>query len=104
MGRSVLPIAVGKRQVLCELVDVAVRRTEVHPAIAALVFLGQQNLDPVGPKLIGDRPDVVYEEAGNRTGREWRFMSSLVRRPRLCCRRATSARGIQDGPVRIEGP
>jgi hypothetical protein len=57
-------------RVLCELIDVAVGRTEVHPGIAAVVFLGEQNLDPVGPKLIGDRPDVVYEEAGDRTGRE----------------------------------
>jgi hypothetical protein len=57
-------------RVLCELIDVAVGRTEVHPGIAAVVFLGEQNLDPVRPKLIGDRPDVVYEKAGDRTGRE----------------------------------
>jgi hypothetical protein len=42
----------------------------VHPAIAAPVLLGKQNLDPVGPKLVGDRLDVVYEEARNRTGCE----------------------------------
>ncbi len=42
----------------------------MHPGIAALVVLGEQNLDPVGAKLIGDRLDVVDEEAGDRTGRE----------------------------------
>jgi hypothetical protein len=57
-------------RILGELIDVAVRRTEVHPGIAALVLLGEQNLDSIGPKLIGDGPDVVYEEAGDRTGRE----------------------------------
>jgi hypothetical protein len=57
-------------RILGELIDVAVRRTKVHPGIAALVLLGEQNLDSVGPKLIGDRPDVVHEKAGDRTGRE----------------------------------
>src|SRR5215213_11197159 len=57
-------------RILGELVDVAVRRTKVHPRIAALVLLGEQNLDSIGPKLIGDRLNVVYEKAGDRTGRE----------------------------------
>jgi hypothetical protein len=40
-------------RILRELIDVAVRRTEVHPGITAFILLGKENFNPVGPKLTG---------------------------------------------------
>jgi hypothetical protein len=58
-------------RILGELIDVAVRRTEVHPGITAFVLLSkQEDFNPVGPKLTGGRSDIVNEEACDRTRRE----------------------------------
>jgi len=57
-------------RILRELVDVAVRRTEVHPGVTALVLLSKENVNPVGPKLTCGRLDVVNKEACDRAGRE----------------------------------
>ena len=46
-------------RILRELIDVAVRRTEVHPGITAFVLLSKEDVNPVGPKLTGGRLDVV---------------------------------------------
>jgi hypothetical protein len=55
---------------LGELVDVAVRRPEVHPADTARVFLFKENLDSAGPELAGGSIDVVDKEADNWSGGE----------------------------------
>ena len=58
-------------RILGELIDVAVRRAEVHPGIAAFVLLSEQeDFNPVGPKLGGGRLDVVNKEACDGTRRE----------------------------------
>ena len=57
-------------RILGELIDVAVRRTEVHPGITAFVLLSKENFNPVGPKLTGGCSDIVNKEACNWTRRE----------------------------------
>jgi hypothetical protein len=58
-------------RILGELIDVAVRRAEVHPGIAAFVlFSEQEDFNPVGLKLTGGRLDVVNKEACDGTRRE----------------------------------
>ena len=57
-------------RILGELIDVAVRRTEVHPGITAFVLLSKEDVNPVGPKLTGGRLDVVNKEACDRARRE----------------------------------
>ena len=58
-------------RILGELINVAVRRAEVHPGITAYVLLSEQeDFNPVGLKLAGGRLDIVYEKACDRTGRE----------------------------------
>ena len=57
-------------RILRELIDVAVRRTEVHPGITAFVLLSKENFNPVGPKLTGGCSDIVNKEACNRARRE----------------------------------
>jgi hypothetical protein len=58
-------------RILGELINVAVRRAEVHPGITAFVLLSEQeDFNPVGPKLAGGRLDVVNKEACDRTRRE----------------------------------
>jgi hypothetical protein len=55
-------------RILGELIDVAVRRAEVHPGITALVLLSEQeDFNPIGPKLGGGRLDIVDKEACDRT-------------------------------------
>ena len=49
-------------RILGELIDVAVRRTEVHPGITAFVLLSKEDVNPVEPKLTGGRLDVVNKE------------------------------------------
>ena len=63
-------VGTGNAGILGELVDVAVRRPEVHPAVTARVFLLMQNLDSAGPELVGGCIDVVYEKADNWSGGE----------------------------------
>jgi hypothetical protein len=57
-------------RILGELIDVAVRRTEVHPGITAFVLLSKEDVNPVEPKLTGGRLDVVNKEACDRARRE----------------------------------
>jgi hypothetical protein len=58
-------------RILGELIDVAIRRAEVHPGITAFVpFSEQEDFNPVGPKLTGSRHDVVNKEACDGTRRE----------------------------------
>jgi hypothetical protein len=57
-------------RILRELIDVAVRRTEVHPGITAFVLLSKEDFNPVGPKLTGGCSDIVNEEACDWTRRE----------------------------------
>jgi hypothetical protein len=52
--------------------------------------VGEQNFYPVGQRLIGNRPDVVNEEAGDRTGCEVAIHIATWSRLPLCCRRAMS--------------
>jgi hypothetical protein len=61
-------------RILRELIDVAVRRTEVHPGITAFVLFSKENFNPVGPKLTGGCSDIVNKEACNWT-RRGRLMS-----------------------------
>jgi hypothetical protein len=57
-------------RILRELIDVAVRRTEVHRGITAFVLFSKENFNPVGPKLTGGCSDIVNKEACNWTRRE----------------------------------
>ena len=57
-------------RILRELIDVAVRRTEVHPGITAFVLLSKEDFNPVGPKLTGGCSDIVNKEACNWTRRK----------------------------------
>jgi hypothetical protein len=58
-------------RILGELIDVAVRRAEVHPGITDFVRLSEQeDFNPVGPKLTGGRLDVVDQEACDWARRE----------------------------------
>jgi hypothetical protein len=57
-------------RILRELIDVAVRRTEVHPGITAFVLLSKEDFNPVGPKLTGGCSDIVNKEARNWTRRK----------------------------------
>ena len=54
-------------RILRELIDVAVRRTEVHPGITAFVLLSKEDFNPVEPKLTGGCSDIVNKEACNWT-------------------------------------
>jgi hypothetical protein len=63
-------------RILGELINVAVRRAEVHPGITAFVLLSEQeDFNPVGLKLAAGRLDVVNKKACDRT-------SGAVRRMR----------------------
>jgi hypothetical protein len=57
-------------RILRELIDVAVRRAEVHPGITAFVLLSKEDFNPVGPKLTGGCSDIVNKEACNWTRRK----------------------------------
>lgn len=57
-------------RILGEFIDVAVRRTEVHPGITAFVLFSKENFNPVGPKLTGGCFDIVNKETCNWTRRE----------------------------------
>jgi hypothetical protein len=69
LGRSL--VRPRNARILRELIDVAVRRAEVHPGITAFVLLSEQeDFNPVGPKLTGSRLNVVNKEACDGTRRE----------------------------------
>ena len=53
----------GHARILRELIDVAIGCPEVHPGIAALVRLGQENLNVGSHQLLRSRLDVVDKEA-----------------------------------------
>ena len=63
-------VGTGNAGILGELVDVAVRRPEVHPADTAWVFLLKENLDSPGAELAGGSIDVVNKKADNWSGGE----------------------------------
>jgi hypothetical protein len=63
-------VGTGNAGILSELVDVAVRRAEMHPAVTARVFLFKENLDSAGPELAGGSINVVYKKADNWSGGE----------------------------------
>jgi hypothetical protein len=86
-------------RILREFIDVAVRRTEVHPGITAFVLFSKENFNPVGPKLAGGCSDIVNKEACNWTRCEVTIDVAVgVQRPPPCYRPATSTHVTDSEP------
>jgi hypothetical protein len=65
----------GDAGTLCELVDVAVRRAELHPRVPAVVDLRlQEDLHAGEPQLGGRGLDVVDEEPTTGPVVKWRLI------------------------------